>query len=341
MATSVPQTAPKPFRPTQFDEKEFINSLKDEDFWDNPDLSEEVEKQVRYNIQSKEPVFEDYKKYILIVENIPTIHKSRLDDLKQRINQILDQAGVTVLNIEYPFDADNSKGFFLVFLESENDCLKLKKYLTNYKFSPSYTLKCFTLADRNALLLRGANNEPVKSYEFEELRGVDDHLLNYKDTLVVADGRGTCHVYSVDPQSLVCAMQQYTSSKIQWSPKGTYLVGFEEAGLILSSAISGKTMKFAHGGAMSCEFSPCERFMISYAYNDAENNQTMLVNVWDVNYNKTVIKRFSCSNQKLACFRWSYDGTNLSFLSDESLFIYDLNTNQLLGGRPLKIPGIQ
>ncbi|KAF1743092.1 hypothetical protein MXB_1506 [Myxobolus squamalis] len=281
---------------SDFNETDILSKLKDEDFDDDPDLSAEVDAEVCYNVQSKQPVLEDYTKCILIIENLPGVPLSKISKLQAELFSIFSKLKVSIRDIRLPILDEKSKGFCLVMLESQEDTIKLRGALTNYPY----------------LIAR---------------------KLNF----------GTVYIYSTDPLKLKSTFERFSPFKVQWSQNGSFLVGFNERGIMLITASTPQktSRKFYHSGVLHCDFSPCERYMLTYSCTSTENSQKMFLSIWDVDFNSAPIKTFSGVIKPFTVFKWSFDGSYLSYVSDDSLLIYDLNTKSLVAGTPMRIQSIQ
>ncbi|KAF0989229.1 hypothetical protein HZS_6214 [Henneguya salminicola] len=179
--------------------------------------------------------------------------------------------------------------------------------------------------------------------EYIELPGMYTYLTEENDTIAISDSFGTVSICSLLPLTVKFTFERFSPLKIQWSPKGSYLVGFNERGIMLMTASTHhkSSRKFAHNHVINCDFSPCERFMITYSCVSSENSQKMNLNIWDTNYTVAPIKTLTGSMKSFSAFKWSFSGSYLSCVSDENLVIYDLGTLTLVGGSALLIPSIQ
>ena len=89
----------------------------------------------------------------------------------------------------------------------------------------------------------------------------------------------------------------WCESYVQWSPQGTYLATFHPRGVKLWGSDGFEDQgKFGHNGVQELTFSPCEKYMTTYAFPDPNDpglttHETIIV--WDV-----------LSQAKLRTFEW-------------------------------------
>ena len=74
--------------------------------------------------------------------------------------------------------------------------------------------------------------------------------------------------------------EKWTETRFQWSPKGTYLATFHERGIALWAGENYKQfMRFAHSGVQLIDFSPCEKFIVTFNPNKAGVDDQALI-IW-------------------------------------------------------------
>jgi translation initiation factor 3 subunit B len=130
----------------------------------------------------------------------------------------------------------------------------------------------------------------------------------------------------------------WTESYVMWSPLGTYLVTFHQLGIILWGGPSWKRLhKFQHPGVKLVDFSPNERYIITFSQSAADQTKTnnteksKEIFVWDVRSGQKMIEFKKVSNNWPA-FRWSHDSKYFARINPEKgvLNIYQTPEMSLL-----------
>ena len=141
----------------------------------------------------------------------------------------------------------------------------------------------------------------------------------------------------------VHSREHWTDDAIMWSPQGSYLVTFHKKGLALWGGENWKIQSsLSFKNVRLCHFSPNEKYVV--AMNDDPRDN---VAIFDV---RTKKKEIFTANDIIArlpegrwpVFHWSYDSKYFARLGgDDELEVYESSTMKLLGGKPLRIDGIQ
>lgn len=247
-----------------FDEAAVLASLKDEDFWDNPDLTKEVELAVAYNVQSRRPECESATKSIVVLDNLPQAPLSKMPRLETVVRSLLQSKKISIISASFPVSQERGRGLCLILLDSETEARKLCNLLDNHHFDSNYILRAYTLDDRESLLKKvqkpsqndqktedlskrdSQEEDPqLKKIPFADLPNINSHLLNFEEYLAMCANNGSITILSVNPKSIVGVYKNFSLSKVQWSPKGTFLVGFNEKGLVLASGSFNKANSYS------------------------------------------------------------------------------------------------
>lgn len=76
----------------------------------------------------------------------------------------------------------------------------------------------------------------------------------------------------------------WTQTYIKWSPLGTFLSTFHKLGIALWAGPNFSQYKrFAHPGVQFIDFSPCEKYLVTYApQSDPLNTDQKRIIIWDI-----------------------------------------------------------
>ena len=91
-----------------------------------------------------------------------------------------------------------------------------------------------------------------------------------------------------------------------------------------------RLMKINHGGVKLIDFSPCERFLVTWS---PESDQAAALIVWDVNTGKQ-LRAFPGASpdreMEWPAFQWSHDDAFFARLGDDCIFVYESSTMKLI-----------
>merc|ERR1712038_1912448 len=139
---------------------------------------------------------------------------------------------------------------------------------------------------------------------------------------------------------------RWTETYVKWSPLGTYLATFHTRGIALWGGDDfHQISKFAHPGVQYIEFSPCEKYLVTFspsATNLSSDEPTAII-VWD---SRTGMKKraFHSENPPVwPVFKWSHDDKYFVRMSEAegTLSIYETPSFGLLDKKSIKVEGLK
>jgi hypothetical protein len=123
----------------------------------------------------------------------------------------------------------------------------------------------------------------------------------------------------------------WTDTHVVWSPHGRYLACFHRMGIILFGGPQWqKLAKFGHEGVKLVDFSPCERYLVTWS---PTTEFTRAIVVWDVSTGAQM-RAFpgpkDMSQVQWPVFKWSHNDAMMARLGDDCIHIYETATMKLL-----------
>uniref|UniRef100_A0A8C5Z4E2 Eukaryotic translation initiation factor 3 subunit B n=1 Tax=Marmota marmota marmota TaxID=9994 RepID=A0A8C5Z4E2_MARMA len=114
---------------------------------------------------------------------------------------------------------------------------------------------------------------------------------------------------------------RWTETYVRWSPKGTYLATFHQRGIALWGGEKFKQIqRFSHPGVQLIDFSPCERYLVTFSPLMDTQDDPQAIIIWDIltGHKK---RGFHCeSSAHWPIFKWSHDEF-IILLNSLSLFL--------------------
>lgn len=111
---------------------------------------------------------------------------------------------------------------------------------------------------------------------------------------------------------------------MKWSPLGTYLSTFHKLGVALWGGPQFlQQARFSQRGVECIDFSPCERYLVTYTpRTDLGQDQKRLV-IWDILTSQEKRSFFPDGSSVWPIFRWSHDDKYLARMGEDILSVYE------------------
>lgn len=117
--------------------------------------------------------------------------------------------------------------------------------------------------------------------------------------------------------------QRWTEAYVKWSPLGTYLATFHKLGIALWGGPNfTQQARFSQRAVECIDFSPCERYMVTYSPRADNNDQKRLV-VWDILSGQEKRQFLPEGSSVWPIFRWSHDDKYFARMGDDVLSVYE------------------
>uniref|UniRef100_A0A7S1EQF8 Eukaryotic translation initiation factor 3 subunit B n=1 Tax=Timspurckia oligopyrenoides TaxID=708627 RepID=A0A7S1EQF8_9RHOD len=311
---------------------------------------------------------------ILVVDNIPIVGEEKLDRLRTTLSKIFKAFGKLIpwknpitnssdlLLIPFDQEKNISKGFCFVKYSNPDDALKacatdgypldknhtfITKLLSDI-IRVQFVSDSYSKPDRPSSLVSCAEDVVDLYFWLSDNRSREQFCIRYQDSTEIF------WYDSILQPDLDYSRDHWTESKIMWSPKGSYLATFHRQGVALWGGEKWeKIARFAHDSVKFAEFSPCERYLITFnslsvEQDDAKNPTA--VKVWEISTGR-ILRSFlglsssnsSAGNAQLnwPFFKWSHDGAFLARKGPGVISVYETPGLGLVGKKSLKIDKVQ
>lgn len=327
------------------------------------------------------PEQEETLENVLVVDNLPVVDEAKEEKFLRVLNGVLTKFGKVKENgVHMPMDATGSngtkksKGFAFVEFASVNDAQTALQGLNGYKMTRSNILLANPFMDVEKYNEMDVAYQPPPQEPYVEREHLKSWLAdNYgRDQFVTFVGPELSVSWNEpsQPAEKIISRTNWAETQVQWSPLGSYMCTFHKAGLVLWGGPSwNKLMRFVHPGIKIADFSPSERYLVSWSdvpisletvdqilgeENKHQNPYTAddeghTVCVWDA-FTGSLLRSFPSikgDDGKVAKytyqqFKWSPSEQYLARMNPgSSLSIYEAPSMGLLDKKKLKSPGIQ
>ena len=298
---------------------------------------------------------------VVVIDNMPKVGDAKIKKLtsvlrKKCISNF--SSGTFENHLTMPMNEATSKtyGFAFVEFETSQAARKFKANINGFQFDKKHKFsvnmydEIQTYADTSSTY---AAPEEVKFDRRDDLYWwLKDG--DSRDQFVVRQAKNTEVMWIEGPQITPPDMchdgppkekaqgKTWCEMEVHWSPEGLYLATLHPQGLILWGGPNWrKVQRFAHTQVWKCQFSPDERFMITW--DGKEDARTKSVIVWDIKSGRK-LRDFAYNPTEHGpwpCFQWSHDGEMFARKGPGVVAVYSTPDCKLLNKKSLRAPGIQ
>lgn len=237
---------------------------------------------------------------VVVVDNLPVVGMEKYEKLISVLKKIFGQIG------EFHEDGfymsvdeatKKTKGFAFVEFATPDQAKIARQQADGYKLDKSHTFKTNLLKEVDDLSATpDAYKEPelkdfvrkdnLHSYMLDA-RGRDQFAVRYQDMT---------EIHWNDPKTGtsedVYSRSFWTESYVQWSPCGTMLATVHRQGAqVWGGEEFSRVQRFGHAKVQLIDFSPCEKYLVSYSSQESPNPRegaTAIFNVSDLKSGQTL-----------------------------------------------------
>lgn len=303
---------------------------------------------------------------VIVVDNLPIVAIEKFDKLEGVIRKIFGQIGVICEDgLWMPKDENGkTKGYAFIEYNTPQEAQTAREQTNGYKLDRSHVFVVNMFDDFDKYMKVPDEWVPpeIKPYTPGEnlLAWLTDE--RGRDQFVVRFGSET-EVYWNDARQgkpdLVYHRTFWTESFVQWSPLGTYLATIHRQGAAVwgGEKTFNRLMRYIHPQVRLIDFSPGEKFMVTYSSHEPSNprdTQRVTLNVFDVRSGK-VLREFKGSADDFATggtggvagvswpvFRWGGGREDKYFarIGKNAISVYETETMGLLDKKSLKVDNV-
>ncbi|KAM9967371.1 hypothetical protein ACTFIW_001455 [Dictyostelium discoideum] len=297
-----------------------------------------------------------FNKFI-VVDNIPVAPEAKHEKLKSILVKIYqNRPGAEVVGIHLALDAQrNTKGFAFIEYSKKESAIDAATSLNNYPLDKSHTLKVNLLDDFSKFANFEETYKPPTREDFKPkpnynqwlsdskaLKGYDQFVTRYGDYTDICWNEMHVGKPMVEKSSV-----SLTSSYVQWSNTGSYLVTFHPDGIALYGGKDWIQVNlFEHRGVQLVDFSPEDKYLITFAPIASDNpNSPKSIVVWDVRSGKKLRSFLAPPKEQFTwpAFQWSAKDKYIARIEqlEKGINIYETPSMNLLDDKIFEVKGIK
>jgi len=286
----------------------------------------------------------------IVVDNVPQVGVERLEKLQGVIKKIFSKFG-PVQNEHWPMEGEGddrkTKGYIFIEYENEQHAAEAVKQTNGYKLDKNHTFVCNVFSDLEKYEKTPEEWEPPEPQPYKDHGNLKSFMLNsdcVDQFSIIYEGGDKTSVYTATQPEPTVLMQRskWTETYLRWSPKGTYMATFHQRGIALWGGDTFQQIqKFSHLGVQLIDFSPCERYLVTFSPLQDNKEDPSAVIFWDI---RTGAKKRGFHSESAATwpmFKWSGDGKYFARLGTDMLMVYETPGFGLLEKKSIKIQAVK
>eukprot|EP00252_Welwitschia_mirabilis_P007655 TRINITY_DN1925_c0_g2_i1.p1 TRINITY_DN1925_c0_g2~~TRINITY_DN1925_c0_g2_i1.p1 ORF type:complete len:719 (+),score=135.17 TRINITY_DN1925_c0_g2_i1:149-2305(+) len=304
---------------------------------------------------------------IIVVDNLPVVPPEKFEKLEGVIRKIFGQIGaIRDKGLWMPVNPETQKtqGYCFIEYSTPQEAQTARDQTHGYKLDKSHVFAVNMFDDFEKYTKLSDEWIPPETKAYTPGENLQQWLTDDKgrDQFVIRVGTDT-EVYWNDPRQLkpeqVYHRAYWTESFVQWSPLGTYLATIHRQGAALwgGARTFNRLMRFAHQQVRFIDFSPGEKFLVTYSSHEPSNprdTQRVTLNIFDVRTGK-VLREFKGSADDFATggtggvsgvswpvFRWAGGREDKYFarIGKNAISVYETQTMSLLDKKSIKVENV-
>ncbi|TKY74837.1 Eukaryotic translation initiation factor 3 subunit B [Spatholobus suberectus] len=304
---------------------------------------------------------------IIVVDNLPVVPKEKFEKLEGVVRKIYSQIGaIKEDGLWMPVDSETDKTLGYCFIEynTPQEAELAKEKTHGYKLDRAHIFSVSMFDDFDRFMKVPNEWAPPETNPYVPGENLQHWLTDAKarDQFVIRAGSDTEVLWN-DARHLkpdpVYKRAFWTESFVQWSPLGTYLATVHRQGAAVWGGASSfnRLMRYAHPQVKLIDFSPGEKYLVTYSSHEPSNPRDanrVVINVFDVRTGK-VMRDFKGSADDFAVggaggvtgvswpvFKWSggRDDKYFARMGKNVLSVYETETFSLIDKKSLKVENI-
>ncbi|XP_074557512.1 eukaryotic translation initiation factor 3 subunit B-like [Curcuma longa] len=304
---------------------------------------------------------------IIVVDNLPVVPPEKFEKLEGVVRKIYGQIGtIREGGIWMPVNSETQKTLGYCFIEynTAQEAELAREKTSGYKLDKSHIFAVNVLDDFEKYMKVPEEWKASEIKPYVPGENLQQWLTDEKarDQFVIRAGSNT-EVFWNDPRQLMPELvhqrQYWTESFVQWSPLGTYLATVHRQGAAVWGGAStfNRLMRFAHPQVRQIDFSPGEKYIITYSSHEPSNprdSHRIVINIFDVRTGKLMrdfkgnVDEFTTggsggvSGISWPVFRWGGGKEDKYFarIGKNVIAVYETETFALVDKKSMKVDNV-
>lgn len=296
---------------------------------------------------------------IIIVDNLPVVTEEKYAKLVNVVTKIFSRIGNMAENgLHMPRDGSNTtKGYAFIEFTTKQEAQAAVEQTNGYKLDKSHVFKVTLFSEFDRIMSTPEQYAPMADGEFSEIEDLKEWMQDSRarDQFVVRQNMST-EIYwnDVPKPDQAYAREKWSDFYVAWSPLGSFLATFHRQGIAIWGGKSwAKIMRYNHANVQLIDFSPDERFVVTWSALDPQKPDIENLVVWEARSGSKLRGFVHDPRDEHGApvaihwpvFKWNNASTYLAKGGTkpgelDSILIYETPSMKLLGKKSLKVPGM-
>ncbi|XP_067938024.1 eukaryotic translation initiation factor 3 subunit B-like [Watersipora subatra] len=338
-------------------ESDYIESKEDhsdleENFSDPEDFIDDItDEELLPDILKQKPSPSDSFESVIVCDNIPKTGSEKLEKLTKLLKKLFSKFG-NIVTEHIPLDSSGqTKGYMFLEYGSLSEAKEAARALNGHRLDKHHVFDVNLFSEFDKYTTVEANWTAPEPTPYKDPGNLQSWLLN-KECLdqmsIIYNGGETTSVMlnSAPELTTVEERKHWTETYVRWSPLGSYLCTFHSKGIALWGGEHFKQIqRFSHTGVQLVDFSPCERYIVTFSPMPVSRSDTGVaesVIVWDIQTgNKKRGFPVDGPTTGWPFLKWSSDGNYFARLQMDAISVYELPSCGLLDKKSLKVTNVR
>jgi len=330
------------------EDEEIIDYGEEPDFDDPEDYVDEIsDEELMPEIMKQKPKESDGVDSVIVVDGVPVVGTDRVDKLKNVIRKTFGKFGKLV-NEHYPMDDEGkTKGYIFLEFSSPDNAQQAVVAMNNYKLDKTHTfiVNLFTDFDKYESISEEWEEPTPKAYE--DQGNLREWLLepDAADQYSVIHGGGEIVTIFSNTQPDTTEVQtrrNWTETYVKFSPLGTYLATCHYKGIALWGGHDfHQLQKFAHTGVEFIDFSPCEKYLVTFSPRTTTSEDPSAIIIWDTRTGAKKRAFHAEDPPMLPAFKWTHDDKYFARMTKDGISVFETPSCGLLDKKSIKVSGMR
>ncbi|KAF5175883.1 Eukaryotic translation initiation factor 3 subunit b [Thalictrum thalictroides] len=303
---------------------------------------------------------------VIVVDHLPCVPPEKFEKLEGVIRKIFSQIGVIKEDgLWMPVDPATQKtlGYGFIEYNTPQEAELAKEKTHGYKLDKTHIFAVNLLDDFDRFMKVPDEWALPETKPYTPGENLQQWLTDEKarDQFVIRAGNDTEVLWN-DPRQLkpqrAYHRAHWTESFVQWSPRGTYLATVHRQGAaVWGGKEFNRLMRYAHPQVKLIDFSPGEKFLVTYSSHEPSNpreSHKIVLNIFDVRTGK-VMRDFKGNADEFAAggtggvsgvswpvFRWGGGKEDKYFarIGKNVISVYETETFTLIDKKSIKVENV-
>jgi len=334
--------------PEEIEEDEDIIDYGEEPDFDDPeDFEDDIsDEDLMPEIMKQKPKESDGVDSVIVVDGVPVVGTDRLEKLKNVIRKTFGKFGKLV-NEHYPTDEEGkTKGYIFLEFSSPDNAQQAVAAMNNYKLDKTHTFLVNLFTDFEKYEKISEEWEEPTPKPYEDQGNLREWLLEpdaADQYSVIHDAGDTVSIFSNTPDTTEVVSRKYwTETYVKFSPLGTYLATCYTKGVALwGGAGFQQLQKFAHHNVQFIDFSPCEKYLVTFSPKTTATEEPSSIIIWDTRTGAKKRAFHAEEPQVLPSFKWTHDDKYFARITKDGISVFETPSCGLLDKKSIKVPGMR